>query len=155
MKLSSSISVLLADDDKDDCLFFQDILTEIPLSTTFHAVYDGEYLIRYLADKGNDLPDVIFLDLNMPRKNGYTCLDELKSNENFNQIPVIIFSTSFDDETAHQLYNKGAHYYICKPSDYDQLRRIIESALQLISSGKTTQPPKEKFLLGGLRMILL
>src|SRR5678810_587761 len=114
MKLSSSISVLLADDDKDDCLFFQDILTEISLSTTFHAVYDGEYLIRYLADKGNDLPDVIFLDLNMPRKNGYTCLDELKSNEHLNQIPVIIFSTSFDDETAHQLYNKGAHYYICK-----------------------------------------
>ena len=147
--------ILIIEDDEVDTYLAKRVLSENFFAREVIAASSVKEGMDYLSGHKNDFPEIIFLDLNMPRKNGYTCLDELKSNENFNQIPVIIFSTSFDDETAHQLYNKGAHYYICKPSDYDQLRRIIESALQLISSGKTTQPPKEKFLLGGLRMILL
>jgi CheY-like chemotaxis protein len=70
LKTRSSINVLLADDDKDDCLFFQEILEEISISTTFKAVYDGEYLMQYLENQVSELPDVLFLDINMPRKTG-------------------------------------------------------------------------------------
>ena len=155
MNKKTSIKILLADDDKDDCLFFQDALEGISLTTQFKAVYDGEQLMRHLTKETDELPTVLFLDLNMPRKNGFACLEEIKRSENLKQIPVIIFSTSYDENIADLLYKGGAHYYICKPADFSELKKIIGHALQLILQEKTLQPPKEKFLLSNLKSILL
>lgn len=147
------LNILLADDDKDDCLLFQDVLKELTMPTTFKAVHDGEQLMRHLKEATNELPTVLFLDLNMPRKNGFACLEEIKRCENLKKILVIIFSTSYDEKIADLLYKNAAHYYICKPADFSQLRKIIEHSLRLISKKKTSQPPKEKFLLNNLKSI--
>ena len=89
--------ILLADDDKDDCMLFKDALEELPLSTSLAIVHNGEQLMHFLNTQMATPPNVLFLDLNMPRKNGLECLTEIKLNKNLAQLPVIIFSTSSTD----------------------------------------------------------
>src|SRR5580704_5402709 len=95
-QLEAPLNILLADDDIDDCIFFEEALEECPLSTHFTCVPDGEQLMQLLTNETNGLPHVLFLDLNMPRKNGFECLSELKVDKKLKQLPVIIFSTSFE-----------------------------------------------------------
>ena len=158
--------ILLADDDIDDCLFFKEALEELELSTELVTVHDGEQLMQHLKDKADRLPNVLFLDLNMPRKNGFTCLEEIKRSERLKELPFIIFSTSYDKHIADQLYKNGAQYYICKPTEFSQLKKVILQALTLtmhvphetILPGETeersTQPPRDKFILGHLKSSL-
>ena len=68
------LNLLLADDDIDDCSFFKEVLENLPISTHLTTVHDGEQLIQLLAKETIELPHVLFLDLNMPRKNGFECL---------------------------------------------------------------------------------
>ena len=147
------VKILLADDDKDDCEFFSDALQELPAASHLTCVHDGEQLLQ-LLHKTIDLPHVLFLDLNMPRKNGFECLRVIKSNPVFNSLPVIIVSTSFDRKVADRLYEGGARHYICKPSDFLLLKEVIQQALLLITTGNSLQPSRDKFLLGNLQSII-
>ena len=110
------MKILLADDDIDDCIFFKEAVDELMLSTHLTIVHDGEQLMQLLTNETNELPDVLFLDLNMPRKNGFECLSEIKLNKKLKQLPVIIFSTSFEQEVVNRLYQNVAQYFIRKPS---------------------------------------
>lgn len=116
---------------------------------------NGVQLMQYLTKKTNLLPDVLFLDLNMPRKNGFTCLEEIKRSEKLKHPPVIIFSTSYDENVAELLYKNGAQHYICKPADFSQLKMLIQQALSFVSGKKITHPRKENFLLNNLKTILI
>ena len=140
-------NVLLADDDIDDCIFFRDALEELPLSATLSTVNDGVQLMNYLSAKANDLPDVLFLDLNMPRKSGFECLSEIKLMDKLKGLPVIIFSTSLNSEVVNLLFQKGAHHYICKPGEYVKLKKVILDGVLLTSQNKLTQPTRENFVL--------
>jgi CheY-like chemotaxis protein len=142
-----SIRLLLADDDYDDCLFFEEALEELPLSVQLTTVNDGEQLMQHLEEESQKLPNILFLDLNMPRKNGMECLVEIKRDQKLKSLPVIIYSTSFDPETISLLYDHGAQHYIRKPSDFTQLKQVIFNALQLLAKPFTKQPDKEKFVL--------
>ncbi len=148
---SHNINILLADDDKDDCMFFKEALEELQLQTKLTTVHDGEQLMQLLTDKSNDHFHVLFLDLNMPRKNGATCLQEIKSSKKLKSLPVIIFSTSYDEQIADLLYKNGAHYYICKPADFSEFQKVIQHAITLVSGKNSTEPLKEKFLLNNLK----
>src|SRR5450432_1511942 len=88
--------------------------------------------MQLLTKETNELPVVLFRDLNMPRKNGFECLLELKLNETLKQLPVIIFSTSFEQEVVNQLHKNGAQYYIRKPTEFSQLQKLIQLALNLM-----------------------
>lgn len=149
------LDILLADDDHDDCLFFREALEELPLPARFTAVHDGEKLLALLALETTGLPHVLFLDLNMPRKNGFDCLQEIKQSKKLKSLPVVIFSTSYEPNLADLLYNNGAHYYICKPADFTQLKKVIQHTLILLQQEHSSQPPKEKFLLSNLKTLLL
>ena len=141
------LNILLADDDTDDCLFFKKALEEFPLSTPLTAVHDGEQLMQLLTNETNELPHVIFLDLNMPRKNGFECLLEIKLSEKLKHLPVIIFSTSFEQEVVDLLYKNGAQYFIRKPSEFSQYKKIILYTLKLLTQEDISQPIKENFVL--------
>lgn len=141
-----SIHILLADDDTDDCNFFNDALAELPIVTNLTSVYDGEQLINYFATVTENVPHVLFLDHNMPRKNGFECLTEIKKHALHNKIPVIIYSTTFDEQKAKQLFDIGADYYICKPADFEELKKVIHNALLLVQEGKI-KPLWQNFLL--------
>jgi CheY-like chemotaxis protein len=141
------LNILLADDDIDDCIFFKEALDELPLSTHLTVVHDGEQLMQLLTNETNELPDVLFLDLNMPRKNGFECLSEIKLSKKLNQLPVIIFSTSFEQEVVNQLYQNGAQYFIRKPSEFSQFKKIIQQSLALIAQENIAQPTRENFVI--------
>jgi CheY-like chemotaxis protein len=140
-------NLLLADDDTDDCIFFKEVLEELGVDTTLTVVNDGVELMRLLSKKTNSLPDVLFLDLNMPRKNGFECLLEIKLDDKLKHLPVVIFSTSLDMQVVNLLYEKGAHYYIRKPGEFSKLKKVIQEALTVTSQTKSGQPAKEKFIL--------
>ncbi len=127
------IRILLADDDIDDCDLFATALVMLEEKYSFTTVHDGNQLIQYLKTcMVTSLPDIIFLDLNMPCKNGYECLVEIKSNDKWKNIPVIIFSTSFDQQTINQAYKVGARHYIGKPSSFEKLKKVIQSAVSSV-----------------------
>jgi CheY-like chemotaxis protein len=143
----NQLNILLADDDKDDRFFFSMALEGLTIPTSLDTVVDGEKLMAYLSENLLQLPDVIFLDLNMPRKNGFECLLEIMLNPKLNRLPVIIFSTSFEQEVVNQLYKNGASYFIRKPSEYLQFKKIIQQTITMISQGNKQLPSRDNFVL--------
>ena len=141
-------NLLLADDDEDDCDFFKEALDELSVPYSFNTVSDGVQLMSFLLEKAKEeLPDILFLDLNMPRKNGTECLTEIKQNEKLKHLSVIIFSTSLDMNIVNTMYEKGAIYYIRKPGDYSILKKVIKNAISLIPENNLKQPDREQFIL--------
>lgn len=140
-------NLLLADDDEDDCAFFKEALDELSLPASLVVVNDGVQLMDYLTANSSNLPDMLFLDLNMPRKNGHECLKEIKEIEKLHSLPIIIFSTSLDIEIVDLMYKKGATYYIRKPGEFSKLKKVIGNALNVASENKLKQPVREHFVL--------
>ena len=143
----TSLNVLLADDDEDDCLIFKEALQDLSVDSLLTTVNNGEQLMRELNARKERLPDIIFLDLNMPRKAGFECLREIKQDEKLKFLTVIIYSTSFERDVVDLLYENGAQHYIRKPGDYTQLKKVIFKAIKIAGTGKPTKPPKEKFVI--------
>ena len=144
--MAKKIHILLADDDTDDRFFFDKALKELPIPTDLSTVDDGEQLMTYLIKNSDNLPDVLFLDLNMPRKNGSECLSEIKRNEKLKQLPVIIYSTSLHEDVADLLYNNGANYYIRK-TDIVELQKVLLQVLNMMIEKKFIRPARSKFIL--------
>ena len=140
---SVPLKILLADDDMDDCEFFKEALDDLTIHGNLTILHDGILLMKYLNDNNNSLPDVLFLDINMPCKNGHECLIEIKNSERLKHIPVIIISTSMEEEVVKMFYANGAHNYIRKPANFSQLKIIISDALLDIQQHKV-QPALEK-----------
>lgn len=128
---SKQLNILLADDDLDDCNFFKAAVDELLPEAVVKVVNDGNELMNCLASDTGVLPDVLFLDINMPRKNGLECLTEIKQNEKLKEIPVVMFSTSNSWDTINILFKSGANVYIHKPSDFAQLKQVIHHALPI------------------------
>lgn len=139
--------LLLADDDLDDRLFFEDAVEELFTSYKLSTVTDGVELMELLSDDSEQLPDILFLDINMPRKNGCECLAEIKANDILKDIPVVIFSTSLDMEIVNKLYENGAHYYIRKPGDFNVLKKVIYQATVLLKEDNINQPERNNFII--------
>ena len=144
----NELNILLADDDTDDCLFFKEAVTVFIPPANFTAVHDGDQLMQLLGSETTKMPDMLFLDLNMPRKNGFECLAEIKQNKKLQKLPVIIFSTSFEQEVVNLLYRNGAQYFIRKPAAFALFQKIILHTLTLIiHTEKIKQPAPENFVL--------
>ena len=146
---ASEVRVLLADDDIDDCFLFKEALEELPLSTCLTIVNDGDQLMKLLLKNTSQLPHILFLDVNMPRKNGLECLTEIKLNDKLKALPVILYSTSSEQNVIDRLYQNGAQHFIRKPSDFLQLKRIIHYSLTLIMQETSLKRTKNNFILTG------
>jgi CheY-like chemotaxis protein len=138
---SKHLNILLADDDIDDCHFFNEALEVLPVDTKLKIVNDGIELMNYLAENTEHLPHVLFLDINMPRKNGFECLSEIRHHEQMKDLPVVMFSTSGERDKINILFKTGADIYIRKPSNFAQLVQVINHALpmaaeNIFSNGK-------------------
>ncbi|MBK9643401.1 MAG: response regulator [Saprospiraceae bacterium] len=152
--ISQHIEILLADDELADCLLFKEALEELPVSAHLTTVYNGEQLMEEITKKGKKLPDVLFLDLNMPRKDGFASLGEIKRSTFLQDLPVIIFSTTSELESVKRVFRDAAHYYICKPVDFLQLKKVIYEALTLITQKSNPLPLKENFMITGDSIII-
>jgi CheY-like chemotaxis protein len=121
-------TLLFIDDDVDDHLFFEMALKEADANFNLVNAYDGLDALEKL-DSHQVLPDIIFLDNNMPRMNGLECLIQLKKRNVFSAIPVIIYSTSSSPEFIEQCKAEGAVGYLSKPDDFDGLVRALQKYL--------------------------
>ncbi len=146
MNLSSSpLHILLADDDKDDCLFFRKVLKTLPIPTQLSIAEDGEKLMDFLLKNDENLPDILFLDQNMPRKKGNECLLEIKMSPKLEILPVVMYSTYLDENTADIFYQAGAHFYIRK-TDLAELKRVIHFVLADLMESKFARPTRDQFI---------
>jgi CheY-like chemotaxis protein len=143
------LHILLADDDPDDCALFEDALAELYPSTpvSLTIVHNGEHFIQYLEAEASTLPHAVFLDMNMPRMNGYECLTTIKNHIRFKEVPVIILSTSYDISKGRELQDTGASFFICKPADFNELKSIIHTVLAFIQQVNPIPTDKEHFLI--------
>jgi len=145
--ISRKLNIILAEDDFDDRLLFEEAIEELPVSVQLNTFNNGDELMEWLNRKITKLPDVLFLDLNMPRKNGFATLGEIKRNTKFQDLPVIIFSTATNKEMINQVFKDAAHYYIRKPVHFWELKELIYKSLKLIAENQTALPGKESFML--------
>ena len=136
------LKVLLAEDDSDDRFFFEKALKEIPITTHLTTVHDGEQLMNYLNEHSGDLADILFLDLNMPRKTGLECLTEIKQSKKLKGLHVVTFSTfyaryiNYERDIVSNLSEIGVHDNIRKPGDFEQLKEVIHHALIIATEKK-------------------
>lgn len=134
----NAINILLAEDDIDDRFFFEKALTLIQIETSLQTVNDGEQLMEHLANNQQDLPNIIFLDISMPRKTGIECLQEIKDNEALNKVPIAMLSTSYTKDDAFEngiksmLIQMGAQKFIRKPNSIEELKTILEELLKTL-----------------------
>ncbi|MBB1283197.1 response regulator [Flavisolibacter sp. BT320] len=119
MKMSC-VSILMVDDDEEDCMLLSDAFDELGYGSCIHYEENGEEAIRYLDQclAENSLPSMIVLDLNMPKLNGKQTLRHIKGVEALQNIPVIIFSTSLNPREKEECLALGAHSYVIKPASY-------------------------------------
>jgi CheY-like chemotaxis protein len=127
------ITILLADDDPDDRKLTQDAFEENRLANILHCVEDGEELMDYLHRRGKyidlrgePLPGLILLDLNMPRKDGREALKEIKANPEFRRIPIVVLTTSKAEEDIVRTYDLGVNSYVTKPVTFKSLVELIK-----------------------------
>jgi len=126
---NDSLYVLLADDDLDDCLFFKDALEEINAEIVVSFEHDGSKLMYFLTQPQNRLPNIIFIDINMPIKNGIECLKEIRANKRFNGLILVIYSTSDSEHDIHEAFVHGANIYIKKPNNFLDLKASLANAI--------------------------
>lgn len=122
------LAILMADDDEDDCLLAKKALEQSNMGSHLNFVTDGEALMDYLHHRGkytdsgiSPRPDIILLDLNMPKMNGMEALKEIKASLEFCHIPVIMLTTSRADHDVSQSYSLGANSFITKPVSFKGL----------------------------------
>src|SRR5258706_14849166 len=119
--MSKSKFLLIVDDDPDDIELFKEALSEVEPEVVCISKRDGKEALDFLAAEILSLPDVIFLDLNMPRLNGKQCLAEIKNVERLSSIPVIIYSTTRQKEDEDILKQLGANFFMIKPSTFGEI----------------------------------
>jgi len=139
--------ILLADDDEDDRRLFTEAFSELEIKTTVVTVNNGVELMHRLQEKEPLLPHILFLDLNMPRKNGLECLIEIRSNEALRNISIAIYSTSNNEKDIEETFRNGANIYITKPSDFNALKQVLEKAVMAAYQYELWDMRKENFLL--------
>jgi CheY-like chemotaxis protein len=127
----SPITILLADDDEDDRLITQHAFARHHLANDLRFVVDGEDLMDFLHRRGKygqaPRPGLILLDLNMPKKDGREALKEIKADPSLRKIPVVILTTSGEEEDILKTYDLGANSYIRKPVGFEALVKIIDT----------------------------
>lgn len=138
------IHIFFSDDDPEDVEFFKQALLEISPSVKITVARDGLELLEFLQFV---IPDMIFLDLNMPRMNGMDCLRAIRSKGEYRDIPIIIYSTSSEARQIDEAYKSGATRFIQKPMKYEEIKEKIARTIGPEISELLEANTKEDFVI--------
>lgn len=147
MKKEFLLHILLIDDDDDDKELFREAFKEIAPESMISTASSCDDLLRDIDSLNSDLPDLIFLDLNMPKMDGFECLDLLKSLNPLNNIPVFIYSTSINPAHLKTTYQKGAAIFFQKPVTFDGMKRLVDVILNLDHDSYLPQTSWDNYLI--------
>jgi len=144
--MQDAVHIFLADDDADDRAIFYEAIRVSFAKAKLTSATNGEELLKVLKEIKTSLPRLVFLDLNMPVKNGHETLIDIRKDDTLKAIPVIIYSTSHDVKDIDKSFYEGADFYITKPTSFSDLKYIMEGLAKL--NRKTHLPTaKESFIL--------
>ncbi|MCP4583156.1 MAG: response regulator [candidate division Zixibacteria bacterium] len=132
--IGKPITIVLAEDDPDDRLMATEALEESRLANDLHIVENGEELMDYLNHRGKyaeldnwNIPGLILLDLNMPKKDGREALKEIKADPALRRIPIVVLTTSDEEEDIFRTYDLGVNSFITKPVSFESLVEIMKT----------------------------
>jgi CheY-like chemotaxis protein len=127
---NQKVEILLVEDNEDDIVIIQEVFADMKLASIVNTVGDGEEALAYLRRKGKykvaRMPDLVLLDINMPKKNGFEVLEEMKNDPRLQSLPVIMLTTSHREEDVVRSYSTGACSYIHKLVDLDKFKQLIK-----------------------------
>lgn len=141
----SYYKIYVTDDDADDFLFLKDAIGELDKSVILEHVTSCSDLISLLEN--GHIPDMIFLDLNMPKISGRECIERIREEAKYRKVPIIIYSTSKSNKDVEFCYEKGANFYLVKPNTFKGLLISIKKVITIDWKKEVYFPPKESFLI--------
>lgn len=136
--------VLLAEDDDDDYLVFSLAVKELSVAVVLTRAADGDILMKLLNEKH---PDILFLDLLMPCKDGRQCIKEIRANPKYDSLPIIVYTSLHDLKEIEFCYREGSNLYAVKPATIAELKTILEKILSIDWKKLLYFPPFSKFVL--------
>ncbi|MCA1919858.1 MAG: response regulator [Flavobacterium piscis] len=148
MNAKMNIKILLTDDDEDDRDFFAEALEDLDLDYPIEFCKNGVELLDRLYDANLPIPDIIFLDLNMPILSGFETLQQIRENDKFKDIPVIaIYSTSATVDGIKSTFGLGANAYVVKPLAFNDLKILLKKVIELDWTKKLSDVRIETFVI--------
>lgn len=136
--------VLIAEDDDDDYQIFSTAVHDLSFDILLSRAEDGKVLIQFLD---NTIPDILFLDVLLPCKDGRTCIREIRANKRFDELPVITYSSFRNVETTEFFYREGANLFVIKPSSFRELKDILQKILSIDWKKTMYYPPRAQFVM--------
>ncbi len=150
--MNSYISILIADDDADDAAFLSEAISQLMSAFKVFNAVDGAQCLRFL--RTNPPPELIFLDLKMPLRNGIECLKAIREMPLLNKTPVVIYSTSRNYSDIDKCYKLGASFYIVKPATLTAMVELLDQLFVRLGKPKTEVRKKEHFVLMGKKELI-
>jgi CheY-like chemotaxis protein len=135
--------VLMAEDDDEDFYIFSLAIKELSIKVILTRAENGDILLQLLDEKN---PDIVFLDLLMPCKDGRTCLKEIRSNKKYDTIPIVVYSSLSDLKSIEFCYREGSNLYAIKPSTLNELTTVLEKIFSIDWKKMLYFPPRSKFV---------
>ena len=145
MQNVNPLRILLADDDQDDHYLFTHAIKEFDSNISIKTVSDGVELIEFLNNTENEMPDIVFLDLNMPRKNGIDSLKRIRSTDKLKDLPIVICSTADAESNIDATFKAGGNLYLQKPYSLSDLVKSMKNILGLFNAGKFPRFPRQQY----------
>jgi CheY-like chemotaxis protein len=142
---SKPTNVLIAEDDDDDFFIFSVAISETAFTVILRRAEDGELLMKLLKE---ELPDVLFLDMLMPCKDGKQCLLELRSDRRYDSLPIIVYTSLEDLDTVEYAYRQGSNLFAVKPNSIEDLKEALQRILSIDWKKTMYFPPKSEFIIG-------
>jgi len=137
-------NILIAEDDDDDYLIFSIAIEEISYKVLLTRATNGEILLKLLEEQ---VPDILFLDILMPCMEGRECLKMIRSNRNYDALPIIMYSSLADLKTVEFCYREGSNLFAVKPNSIGELKQILERILAIDWKKTLYFPPRTDFVL--------
>ena len=141
---NEKMDVLLAEDDIDDVLTFELAMKEMPFSFILRNAENGDLLFVFLKER---IPDILFLDILLPCKDGTTCIIEIRKNKDYNHMPVIMYTSMNNPEYIDECYKNGANFYLLKSNSIHELTENLRKIFSVDWKNLMYYPPKQQFVL--------
>jgi CheY-like chemotaxis protein len=137
--------ILLAEDDKEDVIIFETALKELGIAYTLRHAINGDVLFVLLKDK---IPYILFLDIHMPCKDGMACITEIRKNREYDNLPIIVYTSNFSKKVIEECYRSGANLFLTKTYTFSALTEKLNKVFAIDWNNYLHYPTKDQFVFG-------